>query len=75
LARLWVVCRHIVRLLTDLRIKPVVVDAGTPVAFTVRRELKAYLNGRLDTFINPPVYTFWSSQGPSVMTMSSALAK
>jgi hypothetical protein len=53
-----------------------VVDAGTPVAaFTVRRELQAYLRRRLDTFINPLVYTFWSDRGPSIMTMSSALVE
>ena len=51
-----------------------VVDAGTPVAaFTARRELQAYLRCRLDTFVNPLVYTFWGNQGPSIMTMSSAL--
>jgi hypothetical protein len=53
-----------------------VVDAGTPVAaFTARRELTAYLKRRLNTFINPLVYTFWGSQGPSIMTMSAALAE
>ena len=54
-----------------------VVDAGTPVAaFTARRELTAYLKRRLNTFINPLVYTFWDNQGtPSIMTMSSALAE
>jgi hypothetical protein len=36
-----------------------VMDAGTPVAaFTARPELKAYLRRRLDTFINPLLYTF-----------------
>jgi hypothetical protein len=49
-----------------------VVDAGTPVAaFTARRELQAYLRRRLDTFM---VYMFWGSHGPSIMTMSAALA-
>ena len=44
-------------------------------AFTVRRELNAYLKRRLDTFISPLVYTFWDNQGtPSIMTMSAALA-
>ena len=53
-----------------------VVDAGTPVAaFTARRELQTYLRRRLDTFVNPLVYTFWGSQGPSIMTLSSALAE
>ena len=53
-----------------------VVDAGTPVAaFTARRELTAYLKRRLDTFINPLVYTFWSDRGSSIMTMSSALVE
>jgi hypothetical protein len=43
-------------------------------AFTTRRELKAYLRRRLDTFINPLVYTFWDNKGtPSIMTMSWAL--
>jgi hypothetical protein len=54
----------------------IVMDAGTPVAaFTARREPQAYLRRRLDTFINPLVYTFWGNQGPSIMTMSSALAE
>ena len=53
-----------------------VVDAGTPVAaFTARRELQAYLIRRLDTFVNPLVYTLWGNQGPSIMTLSSALAE
>jgi hypothetical protein len=48
----------------------------TPAAaFTARRELQAYLRRRLDTFINPLVYTFWDNQGPSIMTMSAALAE
>jgi hypothetical protein len=52
-----------------------VMDAGTPVAaFTARRELQIYLRRRLDTFINPLVYTFLGNQGPSIMTMSAALA-
>jgi hypothetical protein len=52
-----------------------VMDAGTPVAaFTARREMQAYLRRRLDTSCNPLVYTFWGNQGPSIMTMSSALA-
>jgi hypothetical protein len=53
-----------------------VIDAGTPVApFTARREMQAYLRRRLDTFCNPLVYTFWGNQGPSIMTMSAALAE
>jgi len=53
-----------------------VMDAGTPVAaFTAWPKLKAYLRRRLDAFINPLVYTFWGSQGPSIMTISSALAE
>ena len=53
-----------------------VMDAGTPVAaFTARQELQAYLRRRLDTFCNPLVYTFWGGQGPSIMTMSAALAE
>jgi hypothetical protein len=52
-----------------------VMDAGTPVAaFTVKHDMQAYLGRRLDTFINPLVYTFWGDQGPSIMTMSAALA-
>jgi hypothetical protein len=30
---------------------------------------------RIDTFTNPLVYTFWGNHGPSIMTMSSALAE
>jgi hypothetical protein len=53
-----------------------VMDAGNPkAAFTTRRELQAYLRRRLDTFCNPLVYTFWGSHGPSIMTMSAALAE
>jgi hypothetical protein len=53
-----------------------VMDAGSPkAAFTTRRELQAYLRRRLHTFINPLVYTFWGNQGPSIMTLSSALAE
>jgi hypothetical protein len=53
-----------------------VMDAGSPkAAFTTRSELQPYLRRRLDTFINPLVYTFWSNQGPSIMTMSAALAE
>jgi hypothetical protein len=49
-----------------------VMDTGSPkAAFTTGRELQAYLRRRLDTFINPLVYTFWGNQGPSIMTMSS----
>jgi hypothetical protein len=51
-------------------------DAGTPAAaFSARRELQTYLRRRLDTFINPLVYTFCGNRGPSIMTMSSALAE
>jgi hypothetical protein len=53
-----------------------VIDAGSPVAaFTARRELKAYLWCRLDAFANLLVYTFWGNQGPSIMTMTAALAE
>ena len=42
-----------------------VMDAGTPVAaFTARPALQVYLRHRIDTFINPLVYTFWGKQGP-----------
>jgi hypothetical protein len=50
-------------------------DAGMPVAaFTVKRELQSYLRRRLDTFCNPLVCTFQGSHGPSIMTVSKALA-
>jgi hypothetical protein len=53
-----------------------VMDAGTPVAaFTGRQELKAYLRRRLDTFCNPLVYTFAGAHGPTIMTLSRALAE
>jgi hypothetical protein len=54
-----------------------VANIGTPVAaFTVRRELKAYLRRRLDAFINPLVYTFWDNQGtPSIMTISAVVSE
>jgi len=46
-----------------------VMDAGSPkAAFTTR-----YLKRRRDAFTNPLVWTFWGNQGPSIMTMSSAL--
>jgi hypothetical protein len=37
--------------------------------------MQVYLRHWLDTFINPLVYTFWGNQGPSIMTLSSALAE
>jgi hypothetical protein len=53
-----------------------VMEAGSPVtAFTVRQELKAHLRRRLDAFLNPPVYTFWDNQEPSIITMSAAVAE
>jgi hypothetical protein len=53
-----------------------VIDAGTPVAaFTARPELKAFLQRRREAFTNPLVYTFWGNHGPSIMTMSAALAE
>jgi hypothetical protein len=45
---------------------------GPVAAFTAKQELRD-VRRRLDTFRNPLVYTFWGSQGPSIMTMSSAL--
>jgi hypothetical protein len=49
-----------------------VMDAGSPKAtFTTRPELQAYLRRRLNSL----VYTFWGKHGPSIMTMSSALAE
>jgi len=50
-----------------------VVDAGRPVAVTARHERKGFLQRRREALTNPPVYTFWGSQGPSIMTMSSAV--
>ena len=51
-------------------------DAGSPkAAFTTRREMQACLKRRRETFTNPLVYTFWGSHGPSIMTMSAALAE
>jgi hypothetical protein len=51
-------------------------DAGTPVtAFTDKRELKVYLRRRLDTFCNPPVYTFANGHPPTITTMSRAAAE
>jgi hypothetical protein len=44
-------------------------------AFTVRRELPVYLRRRLDEFTNPLVSTFWGNRGPSIMTMTAALAE
>jgi hypothetical protein len=53
-----------------------VMDAGSPkAAFTTRGELQTYLRRRLDAFTNPLVYTFWGNQGPSIMTMTAALAE
>jgi hypothetical protein len=37
--------------------------------------LAGVVRRQLDAFINPLVYTFWGSQGPSIMTMSAALAE
>jgi hypothetical protein len=54
-----------------------VMDAGTPVAaFTVKRDMQIYLRRRLNAFANPLVYTFQGGgHGPSIMTMSKALAE
>jgi hypothetical protein len=53
-----------------------VMDVGTPVAaFTVKRDMQIYLRRRLDTFCNPLVYTFADGHGPSIMTMSKAMAE
>ena len=52
-----------------------VMDAGSPkAAFTTRHEMQAYLKRRREAFTNPLVYTFWGNQGPSIMTMTAALA-
>jgi hypothetical protein len=37
--------------------------------------MQAYLKRRRNEFTNPLVYTFRANQGPSIMTMSSALAE
>jgi hypothetical protein len=53
-----------------------VMDAGSPkAAFTTRHEMQAYLKRRSEACTNPLVYTFWSDRGPSIMTLSSALAE
>jgi hypothetical protein len=53
-----------------------VMDAGSPVAaFTSRHKLKAFLQRRRDAFTNPLVYTFWGNHGPSIMTLTAALAE
>ena len=53
-----------------------VMDAGSPkAAFTTRHEMQAYLKRRREAFTNPLVYTFWGNQGPSIMTMTAALAE
>jgi hypothetical protein len=53
-----------------------VMDASTPVApFTVKRDMQIYLRRRLETFCNPLVYTFQGGRGPSIMTLSRALAE
>jgi hypothetical protein len=53
-----------------------IIHPSSPVAaFTGRHELNAYLRRQHDTFSNPLVYTFWDNQGPSIMTMTSALAE
>jgi hypothetical protein len=65
------------RLMTASERIYLVMDAGSPVAaFTVEREMRAYLRRRLGTFTNPLVYAFGGNQGytPAIMTMSSALA-
>jgi hypothetical protein len=53
-----------------------VMDAGSPkAAFTTRREMQVYLKRRRDVFTNPLVYTFWGNHGPSIMTMTAAVAE
>jgi hypothetical protein len=37
-------------------------------------DVKAYLKRPVDTFPNPLVYIFGAHQGPSMVTMSAALA-
>jgi hypothetical protein len=41
----------------------------------MRGRSHTYLKRRRDALINPLVYTFWGNQGPSIMTMSAALAE
>jgi hypothetical protein len=63
------------RFITDSEQIFLVMDAGTPVAaFTAQRELQSYLRRKLGTFCNPLVYTFADDHGPSIITMSKALA-
>jgi hypothetical protein len=53
-----------------------VMDAGSPkAAFRTRHEMQAYLKRRREAFTNPLAYTFWGNRGPSIMTMSAALAE
>jgi hypothetical protein len=47
------------RLITTSERIYLVMDAGRPVAaFTVKREMRAYVKRRLGTFTNPPVCAF-----------------
>jgi hypothetical protein len=70
------ISRHLVeRFMTASNQIYLVMDAGTPVAaFTAQRELQSYLRRKLATFCNPLVYTFADGDGPSIITMSKALA-
>jgi hypothetical protein len=58
-----------------LQLSPLRSSRHGVAAFTARHELKAYLQRRRDVFTNPLVYPFRADHGPSIMTMSSALAE
>ena len=61
---------------SDGHLRTIYLVMGGPVAaYTTRHELKADLKRQLDTFANPLVYTFGAHQGPSIVTMSAALAE
>ena len=55
-----------------------VMDARSPVtAFTDKHELTVCVRRRLDTFINPLVYTFGDGHAPhspTIMTLSRVLS-
>ena len=57
-----------------IRIGAVEMVNPSPTGQTFHR-YPAYLGRRHDTFTNPLVYTLWGNHGPSIMTMSAALAE
>jgi hypothetical protein len=53
-----------------------VMDAGSPLGrLHGASRAESFLQRRREAFTNPLVYTFWGNHGPSIMTMSSALAE